>query len=145
MLRVPSQLINVPIIIPGHPYVKKNTAKGSGTGNYWTSKNYQLWANSAYYHLAHDHGHVLPIDQPINLRCLFYLAKNLHVDQSNLYEGIQRRSSKRWGTIGRPLPDRDRARWQPYASRSKQPPHRDFDYPSLDIYILYNSIYIDKV
>jgi Holliday junction resolvase RusA-like endonuclease len=89
MLRVPSQLINVPIIIPGHPYVKKNTAKGSGTGNYWTSKNYQLWANSAYYHLAHDHGHVLPIDQPINLRCLFYLAKNLHVDQSNLYEGIQ--------------------------------------------------------
>ena len=99
--------MNIKIVFPGHPMVKKNGAKTSmffkdqKTGrliqrkspvHYYTTQ-YRDWAKIAIQTLAvfkSKHTDIpFPLTAKMNLRCLFYLGKDIKVDLSALYEGVQ--------------------------------------------------------
>lgn len=90
--KIPRKLINETIVILGHPYSKKNNQTVVQRGNHSTvvyKPNYTKWANSAYKQLAETYGHAIPIDEPVNLQCRFYLGYDYSPDLSGMYEGIQ--------------------------------------------------------
>lgn len=77
--------------ISGSPIVKKNTQRVMWRGYpmIYYSKNYQQWAETAGYEIMAQGRPPEPIDQPVILRCEFYMPTRRRVDISALYEGIQ--------------------------------------------------------
>lgn len=101
------QPINIHIVIPGQPVVKKNThrisvfIKDKKTGRkkvrpyplYYYTERWKEWAGRAIiacYNFKEKHPeYIYPITDRINLKVLFYLNNLRTVDLSALYEGIQ--------------------------------------------------------
>lgn len=97
-------LIDIKLIIPGVPIVKKNSAKTSlfykdkfgrrvtrdNPIHYYT-KNYKEWAIIAVQACAifkSKNAHIeFPITDKMNIRCLFFLPDNRSVDLTNLMQG----------------------------------------------------------
>lgn len=97
----------IKIVIPSHPMVKKNGAKTSmfykdkRTGRlvqrktpiHYYSKAYLDWAKTAVQSCAVFRTKNREMDFPLtgqyHLTCLFFLGKNIKVDLSALYEGVQ--------------------------------------------------------
>lgn len=99
----------ITIVLPGHPYVKKNQQRSGAGGYRYNSKNYTEWERNAKRELMRqgydisfgdrkkqlkklkqDVSHMRGlIDTRINLQCRFYVRTDGILDMSNLYEGVQ--------------------------------------------------------
>lgn len=97
------------IVLPGRPYVKKNTQRTGANGFRFNSHGYNTWHRNAQIvmrSLGFDVGFSSRrkklkklgqdvsgmkglIDYPINLQCRFYVPTNNVLDMSALYEGVQ--------------------------------------------------------
>ena len=99
--------MEIKIIIPGEPYVKKNGAKHSmfykdRNGRkvprdipvtYYTEP-YKEWAKKAIiacgdFKTKHHQDYNFPLQGKYNLKCLFFIGKDKKVDLTNLMEGVQ--------------------------------------------------------
>ena len=96
----------IKIIIPGNPIVKKNSEHVSlfykdkhgrkiprDQPIKFPSKAYKEWARIAVqtcatYKTKHTDWD-FPIQEQMNMKCIFYFDRNTKVDLSNLYEGVQ--------------------------------------------------------
>lgn len=94
--------MEIKIIIPSDPIVKKNSAKMSFFDSkgkprkfplHYYSKAYNEWGKIAVQACAiwktKNSGLSFPLKEQWNLRCLFYMSDFRRVDLSALYEGIQ--------------------------------------------------------
>ncbi len=96
----------IKIVIPGNAITKKNSKKTSMFTKTkggriiplkrpitYYSKQYNEWSKAAVQACAiarnNHHEITFPITARIILRCLFFFDKNIRVDLSNLYEGVQ--------------------------------------------------------
>lgn len=100
------------LVIEGHPYVKKNNQKvrfdyRTGKSFKYDTKAYSGWHHKALdqlealgYDIEHKatnkklhalNQELMPalINEPINLKCQFFISRDSRVDLSALYEGIQ--------------------------------------------------------
>lgn len=110
--------INLQITIKGVPIVKKGTSKTSlftkdklgrriprETPVHYYTSNYKDWAKGAIqacmvYKTKHPEIK-FPIDEKMNLKCLFFMPDNRRVDLSALYEGVQDvlSGNEKWANI----------------------------------------------
>lgn len=92
----PRKFLNELIILPGHPFAKKNNAQtvtftrkdGSSGSTVIPTKKYQEWEHRASAALGRI-GRPIPIDERVNVQMRFYLGRDYKVDLSALYEGPQ--------------------------------------------------------
>lgn len=80
--KIARKLLNEEIILPGMIAMKKNTSVKYGI----RSKAYQRWAHTAGAVLGH-YGHVIPIDEPVNMQVRFYVNTRRKFDLSNALSG----------------------------------------------------------
>lgn len=110
--------MDIQITIKGTPIIKKNTSKTSlftkdkfgrriprETPVHYYTTVYKDWAKNAIqacmvYKTKHPEIK-FPIDEKMNLKCLFYMPDNRRVDLSALYEGVQDvlSGNEKWANI----------------------------------------------
>ena len=78
--------------ILGNPMVKKNSQKVAIRGRRpikYNTPQYTAWHKTAVTQLWQYKDRPRGLDEPLILKCLFYMQTNRRVDLSALYEGIQ--------------------------------------------------------
>jgi len=114
--------IDIKIVVPGNPIIKKNTSKTSlfqkdkfgrrtvrAIPVHYYTKVYKEWARNAIQSCAvfkTKHPEIsFPITEQLNMKCLFYRDSNRIIDLSNLFAGIQdvMAGNEKWANIPKHL------------------------------------------